>query len=475
MMPDLKDQKIGSGEEALATALPPEITCAAGTSLRRRTWRASIWTLAGFGGAQVLRLGSSLVMTRLLFPEAFGLMALMTVFTHGLQMLSDLGIGPSIVQNKRGDDPSFLNTAWTLQILRGAALWVMIALVAIPAAGFYHQPQLAWLLPAVGLSVLISGFGSTALHTASRHLLLGRLTVLEMLSQCVSIGVMVTWALVYPSVWALVGGSLSSAVTRMVLSHRLIPQMRNRLQWDPQSVHSLLHFGKWIFASSALGFFGDQMDRILLPKLISFELMGVYAIAYTLSRLPDILVVTLSGGVAFPAIAQRTHLPREQLRSLMLRNRRPFLCLLAVAVALLAGFGDYLVRALYDSRYHDAAWMLPILAMGLWPRMLASTTSPVLLAIGQPRYFVLAGFCRMLMIGLGLPAAYTAFGVAGAVTVAAMGSLAEYVAEVYGLWRHRLLGLSQDLQMTGLWAGVIAMVLVLRLWLGIGLPFVRAQ
>jgi hypothetical protein len=60
-----------------------------------------------------------LILTRLLFPEAFGLMALVQVFMGGLQMFSDLGVNMSIIQSKRGEDPDFLNTAWTFQILRG--------------------------------------------------------------------------------------------------------------------------------------------------------------------------------------------------------------------------------------------------------------------------------------------------------------------------------------------------------------------
>ena len=69
-------------------------------------------------------LASNLILTRLLFPEAFGLMALGSVVLVGLQMFSDAGIGPSIAQSPRGDDPEFLDTAWTAQVLRGVILWL---------------------------------------------------------------------------------------------------------------------------------------------------------------------------------------------------------------------------------------------------------------------------------------------------------------------------------------------------------------
>jgi hypothetical protein len=95
------------------------VSAARGSSAKHTAMRGSFWTLGGYGISQVIRLLSSLILARLLFPEAFGLMALVNVFMQGLEMLSDIGLGPSIIQNKRGTEPKFLRTAWTLQILRG--------------------------------------------------------------------------------------------------------------------------------------------------------------------------------------------------------------------------------------------------------------------------------------------------------------------------------------------------------------------
>ncbi len=111
-------------------------------TLKQRAIRGSLWTLSGHTSSQILRLGSNLILTRLLFPEAFGLMALVQTFIIGLEMFSDVGIRPSIIQNHRGNDPSFLNTAWTIQVIRGFMLWLGACLMAIPAANFFHQPML---------------------------------------------------------------------------------------------------------------------------------------------------------------------------------------------------------------------------------------------------------------------------------------------------------------------------------------------
>ena len=107
-------------------------------SLKRRVLNAGIWSLAGYGCNQVLRFGSNLLMTRLLVPEMFGVMAIASVVMTGLAMFSDLGLKPSVVQSKRGNDPVFLNTIWVTQILRGLLLW-FLALIASLLIYFANQ------------------------------------------------------------------------------------------------------------------------------------------------------------------------------------------------------------------------------------------------------------------------------------------------------------------------------------------------
>ena len=129
-----------------ASTVPPQ----ASTSLRARVIRGSAWSIIYAGLNQALRLGSNLVLTRLLAPEIYGLMALVSAVSQGLRMFSDIGIGPSIVQSGRGDEPAFVNTAWTLQVLRGLFLWLCAGLIAWPASLVFDKPQLLYLIPVAG-------------------------------------------------------------------------------------------------------------------------------------------------------------------------------------------------------------------------------------------------------------------------------------------------------------------------------------
>ena len=82
--------------------------------------------------------------------------SLVYVFITALHLFSDLGIGTSLIQNKRREEPDFLNTAWTLQVCRGVILWFCTLLLAAPIAHLYQQPQFLWLIPVVGLGTVIS-------------------------------------------------------------------------------------------------------------------------------------------------------------------------------------------------------------------------------------------------------------------------------------------------------------------------------
>ena len=100
-------------------------------SLRSRILRAGFWTFFGHISSQAVRLGSNLIMTRLLVPEMFGVMAIANLVLFGLALFSDVGIGQGIVQSRRGHDPVYLNTSWTVQIIRGIVIWLLALTLAL--------------------------------------------------------------------------------------------------------------------------------------------------------------------------------------------------------------------------------------------------------------------------------------------------------------------------------------------------------
>lgn len=440
------------------------------TSLKKLAIRGAIWTIVGFGGIQILRFGNNLILTRLLKPEYFGLMALVTTLRVGLELFSDIGIAQNIVNSKRGDEPAFLNTAWTLQAIRGVVIWIICVLLAFPAAKFYNDQRLLWLIPIAVLYSVLDGFSSTSQHTLHRRMELGKLTLYDLILQICFFSTLCVLVWLYPTIWTLAIGMVVGGIYKLVSSYWLIPKYSNRFAWEPEAVQEILNFGRWMFIASALMFAAEQADRLVLAKVLSFQMLGVYTVAYTLASLPREVIKHLSHRVIFPAISQQADLPRSSLRAKILRQRRLMLIGFAIVLAILVAIGDLVIAVLYDKRYADAAWMMPILCSGIWFSLLFYTISPALLAISKPLYSAQSNFARFGIITLGVPLAHYYFGVLGAIIVIALSDLPLYIVNLYGLWREKLTCFSQDIQATVFFIGVLILFLAIRNYLGLGLP-----
>lgn len=389
------------------------LNAVSGDGLFGRLLRSVGWTAIGFTAMQALRLGSNLILTRLLFPEAFGLMALVTAFMVGLAMFSDVGIGPSIMQNKRGDDADFLNTAWTIQVVRGAFLWLATWIIAGPIASFYAEPMLAQLLPAAGLSLLIAGFNSTRLESANRHLMLGRATLLEIVSQVIGLVAMIVLAWAMRSVWALVIGSIVSATVKLIFTHTFLPGITNRLLLDRPAARELVAFGKWVFLSTIFGFLLAQGDKIILGKFLPLDMFGIYNIGYFLASFPILFGMAILGRVLIPLYRERPPSASASNYSKISRARFGLSACVLSLLLFMAFFGAMLVDLLYDPRFAAAGPVVIAVACAHIPYVIGMTYEHAALAAGNSKGVFILMFFRCVTQLSFLLIGFTLGGLAG--------------------------------------------------------------
>jgi O-antigen/teichoic acid export membrane protein len=438
---------------AIAPEAPPDHAALKSTALK-----ATFWTVMDYGAGQVLRVVNSLVLTRLLLPSAFGEMMLVTTLIVGITMLSDIGLAPSVIQSKRGDEPAFLNTAWTLQAIRGTGLWICSLILAWPAARFYHDDRLLIVLPVLAFSSVISGFYGAGYMTLSRHMGMRRLFYIDFSTQAFTLLVTIAWALWRPTVWALVAGNIAASIFRLILTHhpRVIPGIRNRFRWEREALREIVHFGKWIALGTAFYFFASQADRLVLGKLVSLTTLGLYGIAFQISDVPRSVISALSTKVGYPYVSKISSLPRDEFRAQFHRYRRYVLLIGAVLLSVMAVWGDLLITTFYSARYAGAAWMVRWLSLGLWHTLMYQTTGPVLFALGKSVYNAVGNAAYALAMLIGIPLAYIHFGLAGAVIAVALGDFPLYLVIQFGATRERVRPLWQDLQMTTVFAALLA-------------------
>ncbi len=421
--------------------------------------RGTVWTGLRYFAEYSIRLGSNLILTRLLFPEAFGLMALVNSLLVGLQMFSDIGLTPSVVQNPRGDDPEFLRTAWTLQVFRGVLLCCVGAAIAGPMALFYGHDDLRRIIPAASLTALISGFNSISLMRMQRHLQLGRLAALELAAQVISMSVTIAWAYAIPSVWALVGGAVFGSLVKLSLSHAIAGGEGSGFGWERHATRQLLGFGKWIFLSTVLAFMASQADRLLFGKVFSVAMLGVYGIALVLASLPTQLLWSVGSFVIMPAFSRQAE-ARDALEKSYRTLQLPVLLAGGLPVAGLVACGPEVIELLYDPRYADAGWMLQLLAVGVWLQVPQALSANALLAVGKPGWMAVGNGVKLLGMVALVPGGYALFGVHGAILGLAASEAFRWSCFAYAVGRHRLPSWRVDL-------GSSALVLVAALagWL----------
>ena len=426
-------------QQNAARAMSAPLFPAPAAGLTRRVLRGSVLTTLGFGATQAIRLAGNLILARLLFPEAFGIMALVAVLLVGLAMLSDLGIGPAIQGSQRGDDPVFLDTAWTINLIRGGVLYLVACALAWPMAAFYDQPILLQIVPVAALSLLIHSLEPTRIDTAERHLQLGWVTLLELAAQVAALVAMVALAWVTQSIWALVAGSLVAAVVRVILAWTLLPGHANRWHLDRSAARELIGFGQWIFLSTVAGFLVQQADKLVLGRFLTMEALGIYNIGFFLASFPLMLGTTLMVRLMIPVY--RNSPPRESPASFArLRRIRGGLGLgLLALMAPLVLLGPWVVGVLYDARYAGAGPVVVLMGLALLPQLVTLAYDRAALAAGDSRgFFVVNGVRAAVLVAL-LVVLVPLHGIAGAAAALVAATLLSYpfqvaLARKHGAW-----------------------------------------
>jgi O-antigen/teichoic acid export membrane protein len=387
--------------------------------------RAAGWLFAGNLIAQALRLASSLILTRLLVPEAFGLMAAVNTLYFGLMMFSDLGIWQSIVRSERSKCERFLGTAWAIQILRGLLLAIGVLLLALGvdfassqawfAAGtVYADPMLPGLIAAFAVCALLQGFESIQLATAQRDMAARTMVRLELLTQLATIIFTVAAVWASRSVWALLAGTVFGSALKTGLSYTMLPGPRARLCWDAGSAREIISFGKWIFLSSIIGFLALQGEKLILGGLLGVVAFGIFSIASNLFAAAVGLYSTINGRVIFSSLSLvlQQNDP-DALRRAYIRMQWLADLILGSVSGLLLLAGHWIIVLLYDQRYADAGWMLQCLGLGLLA-MRYQVLEQLMFALGRPGWVTANNTLRAMSLLILVPAGYALAGDRGA-------------------------------------------------------------
>jgi len=416
--------------------------------LHGRIFQAAGITMGAQVISQIIRLGGNLIMARLLAPEMFGLMSIVVTTHVILALLSDIGLRPAIIQSQRGDDPVFLNTVWTVQVLRGGGLFVACVAIALGlhVAALYDlfdpksalgSPQLPLVLVVASISGVISSLQTSNYVTANRNLNLRGIVTIDLLAQAAGLIAMVAFGLLTRSIWALVLGAIVSATVSTALGHKYLPGIPNRFMLNREVLAEVSRFGFWILVSSITSVLALNLDRIYLGAAITATALGIYAIALNLYQAVDMLISRLFETVLLPVLSEASRTSREKLRSELNRLRPPFDIWYLGTAGMIYVLGPSIVHILYDQRYVEAGSLLQILSFALiFVRYNVFNTTYV--AIGRSDYQAAINIIRLVSIAVLLPLLFSYYGLEGATYAVALHPI--IILPIH-FWLFRKLGL----------------------------------
>lgn len=393
------------------------------SSVKKNTLRSSFFELSGYATQQILRFTSNIILSRLLFPAAFGLSLTVSLLVFGLSMLSDMGLEQFIIQSPKGEDKKYLNTAFTLQVIRGIFLAFIMNLLAHPAAWFFKEPQLVALIHLGSIQLIATGLNATSINTMRRRLTLGWVTILDLGQSILTMAIMIPWAIISPSVYPLVVGGSISACIHSVATHFIPVGYKNKFYWDREILNEINHFGKWIFGSTLIAFLGTQVDRVFYGKFLGMTWLGVYTIALNLSEAVTALLQRFIGGIVYPVLSKASREVPDDMSRVYYRVRLRLDLMAMGGTGFLAGFGGWFILSFWDDRYADASWILRILCLRVAFASITSLGETCLFSFGHTRYGFLKSISRLISIAIGLPAGWVLGGSLGVLWATVLAEL----------------------------------------------------
>jgi lipopolysaccharide exporter len=356
---------------------------------------------ASVAATNVLRIVSSMTLTRLLDSRAYGVVGIITSIAYMLAMISDVGVMPFVVRHAEGDDPHFRDAIWTVRLIRGFALTGVMIVLAHPAAHFLGKEELAPVIMVWSCSFLIDGLSAISFATGVRDRQLWRLSILDIATNVVTLIGSVVAAILLRSYWAMIIGMVMGQVTRAILSYGMFPGSRRRFRVDRAQARELWEFSRYIAMSSMLTLVILQADKVVLARIMPLAQYGFYAIATTLAIAPEAVANPYTQRVLYPIYARIARDARSELSATFYGARRRVALLYAAGVGAMIGGAPLMVAILYDPRYQPVALFIQLLAIRVFLRMPNMAAFECVVALGHTRWTLIANIIRIVWLFAG--------------------------------------------------------------------------
>ena len=348
--------------------------------LKHRTIRGGFAKVCAQAASFLLRIGSLMVLARLLNPTDFGLVGMVTAVIGVLNLFRDFGLSTATVQRNSVTQEQ-LSTLFWINMVVGAILALLSVGAAPYVARFYHEPRLFWVTVVLALGFLFNAAGVQHGALLQREMRFTALSVIDILSLVISTAGGITMALRGAGYWALVGMTLLGPLVTMIglwVCTRWIPgKPRQRV-----GIRPLVRFGGTITLNGLVVYVAYNLEKVLLGRFWGADVVGIYGGAYQLSNIPTENLNSSIGGVAFSALSRVQADPRR-LRSYFLKGYSLVLALTLPITILSALFAVDAISVLLGPKWNEAAPIFRLLSPTILIFAMINPFSWLLFSIGM--------------------------------------------------------------------------------------------
>lgn len=348
-----------------------------------------------YGVTSLIRLGSSLILTRLLSPEAYGTFAILLSFYVIIELMSDVGTIGLLIRHPRGGERRFVHTVWSIRLVRCTLNFCLLFVCAPLLAYLYHAPTLTTGFRVLSFTFLLSGAESMSFALAQREQRARIANYTDMIASAVMTIFVIVMASALRSYLAFVYGLLLQRALVTTGSYFFYRDIGVGIAFDREAVRAQFGFARLVMPSSMLTLVLSQYDRLVLVKLFNFTLLGVYSIASNLIAPVVGIIAHNARVVLYARCSDYFRTDRATARERYYRENRRLFAVGATAAALVGGAGNLVVELLYDARYTAAGHILMVLGLGAIVASAQNASENLLVASGRTRVVLVANVVRL--------------------------------------------------------------------------------
>lgn len=354
-------------------------------TVRQKAAQGVFWSAAGSWGYQLASLAIFSILSRLLSPSAFGLVALASVFVAFTKILAEQGLADAIVQRPELDR-EHLDTAFWASVALGALLSGILALAASPIAGAAGAAELGPVLGWLSITLVLSGLSSVQRAILTRRLAFSSLAVRSLVSVVVGGVAGIIAAVSGLGVWSLVVQNVTAEVVTVVTLWT-VSDWRPRWRFSPRHLRGLFGFGLNVVGFRTLLFFNRRTDDLLIGSFLGPTALGFYAVAYRLLTVLINVTTFVVNSVAFPVFARM-----QDQREVVARAYEKAIGLVAL-VAFPAFLGvlataQELTESFFGEKWLPSAPVMQLLALAGLVQSVIYVSGMLMKALGRPGLYL---------------------------------------------------------------------------------------